>query len=78
MSVLWRTDQLRHTHHDAWMALPDPYKEDDCLVFWEGDDGLLYAEADEDQVHAIGDDKYLFSPLSKQWVVIPRPKKGII
>jgi hypothetical protein len=74
MSHLFDTEQLRYTHPEAWHGLPDPYKEDDCLLFWEGDDGLLYAEAREDQVHAIGTDKYMFAPLSKVWVVIPRTK----
>jgi hypothetical protein len=68
IGVLFRTAQLRHTHPTAFAALPEPYQEDDCLVFYMDANNNLCSEPDEDQTAILGHWTMVFDELAGEWV----------
>ena len=68
MSNMFRTEQLRYTRPQAFAALPEPYQEDDCLMFYIDINGNLNAVPDEDNVAILGDWEMMFDSTSEAWV----------
>lgn len=58
---------LMKEHPDAYNALPEPYKNDSCLVFGVNEDGLVYAKAAPGQEYALGTDGWYFSYYHNEW-----------
>ena len=50
----------------AFQALPEPYKNDSCLLFWIEDDLLLCRPLD-DQVQILGGWVYYFCDENNEW-----------
>lgn len=60
------TLELAKTHPDAWEALPNPYREDECLEYFEHW-GILFCRPKASEVQALGHWEAFFEPRSKQW-----------
>lgn len=52
---------------EAYDALPEPYKADSCVVYWEHN-GQWFAEPDEDQKPILGDWMAMYDPYHREWV----------
>jgi hypothetical protein len=64
-NILMNIQQLEKDFHDAYMALPEPYKCDSCLEFFkigeeDQDDDILWARPVKGQEAAIGDGPWVF------------------
>jgi len=70
MSNMFRVETLRHTHPDAFAALPEPYQEDDCVVFYQDVNGNLCCEPDEDQTAVLGQWTSVYDHISGDWKLI--------
>ena len=68
MSRMFRTEQLRYTQPQAFAALPEPYQEDDWLMFYIDINGNLNAVPDEVNVAILGDWEMMFDANSNEWV----------
>lgn len=69
--MLISTKKLAEFHPDAFKGLPEPYREDDCLVFWKDMNGTLCAAPGPNQAFALGEWVSMWNDNKKEWQDIP-------
>lgn len=61
------TFELAKSNPSAFSALPEPYKADNCLTFWQQGDILMCAPA-KGQEEALGEWQSYYDPELNAWL----------
>lgn len=61
--------ELAKQYPEAFAALPEPYQNDSCLVFWLDNDEIWAAPLEE-QADILGCWMAVFSPINREWKLL--------
>lgn len=61
------TNEFAKTHPKQFDALPDSYRTDSCLLFWEDKAGEVFAKPLRDQEHMLGRWVCMYNYNANKW-----------